>query len=137
MTRCPPAARAIEIGEDLPPVPGVVAGGEQVEAGLEQIVSALGSDSGAARRVLRVADAEVETVTLPEQRNEVPHRRAAGLCHDVADEEDLHPDTITKRDSVHNASTRRSFSPEGTSSTTRRSKTRATLRPGNAASVAS
>src|SRR5256885_338840 len=116
---------------------GVVAGGEQIETRLEQLVRALGGDAGATRGVLRVADAKVEAVPLAQEGHEVPHRLAAGLSHDVADEEDLHPDTITKRDSVHNASTRRSFAPEGTSSTTRRSKTSATLRPAKAASVAS
>src|SRR3989442_10073035 len=113
-----------------------VAAREQVDSGLQQLVGALRSDPCAAGGVLRVADAQVQRVLLPQARNQLAHGVAPWLSHDVADEQDLH-ETETHRASVQTAPTRRSCSPTGTSGTSCESNTSATLGPPYAASVAS
>src|SRR6202011_2077567 len=131
-----PGSGPVEVCGDLALGKGVVAAGEEVQAGVEQFVGAVRGDPGAAGGVLRIADAEIETVLFAQPRKELLHRVPPRLAHDVADEKDFHR-TDTRRKSVHTAPTRRSCSPTGTSGTSCESKTSATLGPWQAASVAS
>src|SRR5258706_497985 len=114
-----PRTGPIEIRQDLALAPSMVAAGEQVQPRLEQLVRAFRRDPGAARRILRVAHAQVEAVPLAKDGHEVAHRRPARLAYDVPQEQDLQGALLarTSRASVQTASTRRSCSPTGTSGT--------------------
>jgi hypothetical protein len=67
----------------------VVAEGEHVGAGGEQLVGELGRDPDAVRRVLAVYDAEVDVELLTQPRQALLDRAQAGAAVDVGDEEDF------------------------------------------------
>jgi len=68
----------------------VVAEGDHVRSGREQLVGELARDAGAVRRVLPVDDREVGVVALAQRRQVLLHGAAPGDAEDVREEEDLH-----------------------------------------------
>jgi hypothetical protein len=80
----------VDLLQERPLVPNVVAVGDHVRTGFADLPRDLRGQAGPARRVLAVHDAEVDPSLAPELRHERRHRLAAGLADDVADEEDPH-----------------------------------------------
>ena len=70
--------------------PDVVAGGEHVHPGVEQLEGDLGRDAGAVGRVLAVGDHEVDGALFLERGKPPQERVAPRLAEHVADEEDVH-----------------------------------------------
>src|SRR5262249_47134039 len=62
------AGIAVDIGDDLPLVPDVVAGGQDVDAGVVQLTAKASRKPKPAGRVLRVDDNKVERDLLPQDR---------------------------------------------------------------------
>jgi len=78
----------VEVVVDLPPVVGVVAQRDRVDAGAEQLVGDLRGDAEAAGHVLAVDDDERRAVALAQPRQQREQRPATEPADEVADEED-------------------------------------------------
>ena len=74
----------------------VVAGGDHLDAGREDLVRGPLGDADAARRVLAVGDHEVGLELLAQAGEDVREPAAAGAADDVADEEDPHATTLDR-----------------------------------------
>jgi len=72
---------------DLLLVPEVVAAGDDVDAGGEDLFGGARGDAGAAGGVLAVGHDEVEGVARPQLREQELDGAAAGLADDVSDEQ--------------------------------------------------
>jgi predicted sugar kinase len=70
--------------------PDVVAGGEHVHPGVEQLEGDLGRDAGAVGRVLAVGDHEVDGALVAKAGQPAQQRFPARLAEHVTDEEDVH-----------------------------------------------
>ena len=81
---------ALEVIEDLPLAPDVIAGGEHVDAGVEQLAATVRIDPGATRNVLAVGDHEARLGAMDELRQQPAHGEPPGFADDVAEEEDVH-----------------------------------------------
>ena len=121
MTR-PPAVRRIDVGaeargsfrivqrpqqsvltadvvEDLAAVPGVVAGGDDIDARLIELAADLRGDTEPVGGVFAVDDDEVEFEVPAQLRNAVADRPPAGTTDDVAAEKKLHPGDLIAEES--------------------------------------
>jgi len=81
-------AALVEVGPELAVAVGVVAEGDHVHPGGEQLVRVLGGDADPARGVLAVGHHPVERELLAERGEQRPERAAPGRGHDIADEQD-------------------------------------------------
>src|SRR4051794_15929249 len=79
---------AIEVGEDLAAVVGVVAQGDHVDAGAEQLVGGLRGDPHPARAVLAVDHDEGRLVALAQHRQQVQEDLSTRPADQVAHEKD-------------------------------------------------
>ena len=79
-----------DIGNDLALVPGMVAGGDTVDAGGVQLGADLSGDAEARSGVLAIDHDEIELLLLAQLGHFAQHRVAAGAADDVAAEQYLH-----------------------------------------------
>ena len=73
-----------DVGHDLAPVPHMVAGGDDIDAGGVELGADLVGDAEAVRRVLAIRHDEVERELAPEARHRLDHGVAPGAAHNVA-----------------------------------------------------
>ena len=71
-------------------VPEMVAAGDYIHAGGENLLSRLGRDAGTPGGVFTVGDDGIKTVLLAQLRNELFGCATARFTHDVADEKQFH-----------------------------------------------
>jgi hypothetical protein len=79
-----PGAGGVEVRPDLALRPDVVAAGEEIDLGGEELFGRVGGDARPGGRVLGVRDHEVEPLARDEARDEPLHGLPAGLAEDVA-----------------------------------------------------
>ncbi len=81
---------AIHVRHHVLVVPDVVAGGDDVDAGVEQLFGHLGRDAETGGGVLAVANDEINLVFIPEAGQVFLNGLPAGPSNDVADHQDAH-----------------------------------------------
>ena len=79
----------VDEGDDLLLVPDVIAGGDDLHAGAQQVDRDPRRDPAASGGVLAVDDGEIELPFLLQLRKPRDDRAAAGLAHDVAEEKNF------------------------------------------------
>ena len=88
--------RLHQIGDAALPE-AVVAQRDRVDAEAQQFFRQRGRDARAARDVFAVRDHEVDAVRADDAGQQLFHRRAARLAHDIADEQNLELQEISDR----------------------------------------
>src|SRR5262249_6945448 len=68
----------------------VIAGGQHIDAGVEEVAHTLAVDAGAACSVLTVRNHQIESFTIDEARQDRPARPAARRADNVTEEQDPH-----------------------------------------------
>jgi len=84
------AGLAIEVGDDLAPVVGVVAERDGVDPGAQELVGDLRCDAETGGGVLAVDHHEGRVLALAQEGQPAQQHLAARTPHDVADKEDAH-----------------------------------------------
>src|SRR3990172_4873593 len=79
-----------QVGVDLAVVPDVVAGGDDLDPGLEQLIGCAGRQPFAAGGVFAVGDDEVDVVATPDFGEQAGEGPAPHLPHHVADDKYVH-----------------------------------------------
>src|SRR5262249_51620141 len=82
--------RALDEHERLLLIPGVIAAGDDVGAGVDDLVIDHLGNAEAAGGVLAVDRDEVELPVPPQRREPLEHDLAPAAADDIADEEDAH-----------------------------------------------
>ena len=81
---------ALDLGDELPLVPDVVASGDHVGAARPQLARDLGREPGSAGRVLAVHDRQIDAELRPKARKQRSHGIPSRPADDVTDEQDAH-----------------------------------------------
>ena len=81
---------AVDIGDELPLVPDVVAGGQDVDAAIVEFAAEALGQAESAGRVLRVDDDEVEREFVAQRRHVLLDGVAARAADHVAAKQDVH-----------------------------------------------
>ena len=92
--------RALDEHQRLALVPGMIAAGDRVGAGIDQLVVDRLGDAEAAGRVLAVDDDEIELPVARSGRAAARSRPRARAPHDVADEQNPHASASAQIDDL-------------------------------------
>ena len=79
-----------EIGNDGALVPDVIAGGEQINLGIQKLIGDLGRDAESCGGIFDVGDAEIDAIFLDQAVKLFLHQSSARLAEYVAYEEYSH-----------------------------------------------
>jgi hypothetical protein len=71
-------------------VPEVVAGGDDIDAGVKEFISSIDSDSRAAGGVFSVGDDDVQVEALAKIWKKLPERVPSGFANNVTDKKQVH-----------------------------------------------
>src|SRR5579871_717829 len=80
----------VEVVDDLPLVPDVIAGGQHIAAKVEKLVGDSRCNAEPAGRIFRISDHQVDLVGLHDVSNMVAHNLAAGAAENISNKENLH-----------------------------------------------
>ncbi len=81
---------AVEIGDDLPLVPDVVAGGQDIDFGIVKFAAQAFGQAAARGRVLGIDDDQVDRKLTAQDRHVLFDRLTAGPSDDVSTKQDVH-----------------------------------------------
>jgi len=93
----------VQVGVHLAPVVGVVAEGDRIDAGGDQLIGEPGRDAQAAGDVLAVGDHERGLIALAQERQALQQRAPADAPDDVAHEQDAGPAAVPRGSPVRAA----------------------------------